>query len=340
MDRFTRLRAGATHTTRILEVGPSHAPIAARADGWRSETVDHTDTESLRTKYAAMGVSTARIEEVDHVWQGGRLDECIPADRHGAYDLLIASHVVEHLPDLVGLLASAEKLLAAGGAISLAVPDKRYCFDFFKPLTTTGDLLAANAATRTPGGSIHSRRTAWNHLAYSVTLDNTIAWGQHPVANPRFIHNFQDAEQAMRAWRDDGSQPYADYHAWQFTPSSFALIILELGMIGAIDWHIESQSPAEGCEFFVLLRRGAEKLDANALPLRRMDLLRGTMRELADQLTWFGVVAPATTTPADTSELTAQIQRHDARLTLLEARPPWTHSLAAILRRLVAGRRG
>jgi hypothetical protein len=339
MDRLTRLRAGATQATRILEVGPSHAPAAARADGWRTETVDHTDTESLRAKYAAMGVDTSRIEGVDHVWQGGSLAECIPADRHASYDLLIASHVVEHLPDLVGLMLSAQSLLSPAGAISFAVPDKRYCFDFFKPITTTGDLLAAHAAAKLPTGGIHSRRSAWNHLAYSVTVDNAIAWGQHPVSTPRFIHNFQDAEQAMAAWRDDGSQPYADYHAWQFTPSSFALIILELGMIGAIDWHIAEQTEAEGCEFFALLRRGAERPDPAALQLRRMDLLRGTMREMAEQLTWFGIVKPTTPAPADTGELTAQLQRHEARLALLEARPPWTQSLAAIVRRIAGMRR-
>ncbi len=333
MDRFTRLLAGADRATRILEIGPSHAPVAARADGWNTRIVDHDTADGLRAKYRAIGVETARIEEVDYIWHGGPLDGIVP---QGSFDLLIASHVVEHIPDLAGFLKGLESVMAPTGQVSFAVPDKRYCFDVFKPLATTGDLLAAL------GTSLHSKRSAWNHPAYSVTYDGVIAWGQHPVNEARFIHDFGDAQKSLAAWTEDG--PYQDYHAWQFTPSSFALIILELGAAGYIDWHIAELTGAEGCEFFVLLRRGAEQLAPPELAACRMTLLRQAQREIADGLTFQGLAPAASTAPitgrgsADTrlAALENAMALQNARLLLLLQTPAWVRGLAAILRRVAA----
>ena len=56
---------------KIVELGPSHAPIAAKRDGWRVVVVDHAPREALVDKYEGHpGVDTSRIEEVDVVWAG------------------------------------------------------------------------------------------------------------------------------------------------------------------------------------------------------------------------------------------------------------------------------
>lgn len=281
MDRNALLLGDASRTTRILEIGPSHAPVAAKRAGWNAYVVDHADAEALRAKYAAMDVDTAGIEEVDTVWHGGRLDDAIPAAEHGSFGRLIASHVIEHIPDPVTFLASAQRLLAPGGAIALAVPDKRYCFDLFKPVSTTGDLLAAHDPH---GPGRHSARTQFHQVAYSAFVDGAGAWGQHPVARASLINTLPEALAAFAGTRSDAASDYVDAHAWQFTPSAFCLAILELAEAGLIDWHIAHCTPAMGAEFIATLHRGRLQWPSDAArEAERLRLLLAIQVELREQ---------------------------------------------------------
>ena len=92
---------------------------------------------------------------------------------HGTFDAFIASHVIEHTPDLIDFLQTSEILLKSSGVVVLAIPDKRYCFDYFQPLTTPGQVLAAHAE----GRSRHTRRTAFDHVA-SELLIPSMKYGQ------------------------------------------------------------------------------------------------------------------------------------------------------------------
>jgi len=49
------------------------------------------------------------------------------------FDYCLASHVIEHIPNPIAFFQSIAHLLKPGGVLSLAVPDKRYTFDFFQP---------------------------------------------------------------------------------------------------------------------------------------------------------------------------------------------------------------
>ncbi|MBN8891089.1 MAG: methyltransferase domain-containing protein [Rhodospirillales bacterium] len=334
MDRTTRLLSGATHATRIIEIGPSHAPIAPKQGGWNARVVDHASQAELRAKYAGFHVDLDAIEAVDYVWAGGTLEAAIPQADHGRFDLLIASHVIEHLPDLAGFLLSAQTVMAADGALSLAVPDKRYCFDYYKPWSTTGDVLAGHSAGR------HGKRTAWNHLAYSISMDGAIAWGQHPTQAPKFLHDFADAQAAMQIWQDTPDAPYVDYHAWQFTPASFALIVLELAQLGIIDWHIDTLHDTAGCEFIVLLKRGRESFATpQHLQAARMALLDRTLLEARAQIDEARFLDPVPETaghpPADSAALRQVIDLLHAqslRLAELEAVAAWNRKALLPLR--------
>ena len=281
MDRIARLLSTSDRSSQILEIGPSHAPIAPKSAGWNSFVVDHSSQEELRQKYAGLDLDLDAIEPVDAVWQSGPLHDAIPPEQHGRFDTLIASHVIEHIPDIAGFLVSASRLLNPNGTVVLAIPDRRYCFDYFKPHTTTGDVLQAHAGQRTH----HARRTVWDHMAYSVTLDGITAWGQHPVGEARFISPFAHAADMQAMFSDDNTGPYLDCHAWHFTPVGFALVVLELGQLGVIDWRIDALHGPEGCEFYAVLRRGAERIeDPGTLQERRMLLLRQQLREMREQI--------------------------------------------------------
>jgi SAM-dependent methyltransferase len=264
---------------RVIELGPLDKPVVAKRDGWKTFVVDHATREELVEKYRTdPNVDVNQIEEVDAVWRHGSLDEAIP--ERGSFDACIASHVIEHLPDPIGFLQSLERILMPDGVVSLVVPDKRFCFDFFEQVSSVGDLLAAHAGT----ARRHSRGTRFDFEAYSVTSRGEIYWSQQrQVTDIAFVHPLRRAKDSFEAHGESEDDEYVDLHAWYFTPNSFELALLELGALGEIDFQIDRLLPTAGCEFHATLRRGKPRLRNEELSSRRLELLRGMVYEVREQ---------------------------------------------------------
>jgi SAM-dependent methyltransferase len=295
MDRIARLLGAATRSQRIVEIGAGYCPVAPKADGWQTHVVDHASRDDLQTKYASANVDVGVIEDVDTIWHKGPLHEAVPSMLIGQVDVIIASHVLEHIPDLIGFLDSASRLVGPGGSLSVALPDRRYCFDCFKPWTTTGDLLEAHDQHLCR----HSLKTAFNHMAYSAVVDQQLAWGPRPIAVPVLMDDFKAAADTVTLFQNQTNGPYADYHAWQFTPAGFQLAMLELGALGLIDWYVETLEGPENFEFFVSLRRrGGLRPSLPNLQTQRRDLLIRQLIEAREQIDFMlGTEAQPTPTP-------------------------------------------
>jgi SAM-dependent methyltransferase len=278
MDRLEKLLFEIDRSARILEVGPSYNPVAPKADGWRSFVLDHAAQDELREVYRRHGVAHERVEPVDFVWTGGPIHNAVPATYHGIFDACIASHVLEHLPDPIGFFHSVNRLLAADGVLSLAIPDKRYCFDYFRPLTLTPAWIEAfeQKATR------HSRRAVFECDAYNMRNGDLSAWGRVNLMRPRLRGGLAPAKAAADAAGQLDTDAYVDCHAWCFTPSSFELLMLELSALGLIGFRIAKLFPTDGCEFIVSLRRGRDVAVAE-VETRRLELLKAMVDELGDQ---------------------------------------------------------
>ena len=82
-----------------LEIGPSLNPIAPKKKGFNVHILDHASSEELRHRYQGHGVNLDNIEEVDFVWNGETFYELI--GKSNCYDWIIASHVIEYVPDLI-----------------------------------------------------------------------------------------------------------------------------------------------------------------------------------------------------------------------------------------------
>jgi SAM-dependent methyltransferase len=283
--RVEMLRGPINRTSSIVEVGASFSPIAPKSEGWNTKTIDAATRPELVDKYRGQpGVDADRIEDVDFVWCGGPLSGAVPSELHGTFDAFIASHVIEHTPDLLAFLDSAATLLRATGVVILAVPDKRFCFDYFRPLATTGDVLASHVLRR----SRHTKQSIFNHCAYAVLVNGTIAWSQHSVENFAFYDSLESAYSTFLTCGEDDASPYVDVHAWQFTPASFELLLLELARLKFTDWRVDWIGPASGCEFHVWLRRGgaeaAAALSESDLNRQRLALLKRTLAEAKQQI--------------------------------------------------------
>lgn len=82
-------------------------------------------------------------------------------------DYVVASHVVEHVPDLAGWLEEVNASLKIGGRLLLVVPDKRFTFDILRPLTTYSEIITAYKEQRRRPGL----RSMCDHFANVVHAD-------------------------------------------------------------------------------------------------------------------------------------------------------------------------
>jgi hypothetical protein len=322
LNRSARLLGTVTRSQQILEMGPGYSPIAPKAGGWQAHVVDHATRDELRSKYAPADVDIDLIEDVDTVWRDGQLHEAVPVDLLDRVDLIIASHVLEHIPDLIGFLQSASRLVRLGGSLSVALPDRRYCFDCFRPWTTTGGLLEAHQRNLTR----HSLNTAYDHMAYSATVDGQLAWGPHPIGQPLLMDPFEAAARTagLSNARVDG--PYQDYHAWQFTPAGFRLAMLEVAALGISDWQVTELHGPENFEFFAVMRRGSVKRsDPVSLQAERQRLLLAQLAETREQIDFILTAAQATAERevGAHQQLTAKLADHDRQLQELAETFAW-----------------
>lgn len=255
-----------------LEIGASYCPVAPKKAGHRVEVLDHANAATLKEKYQGHNVDISNIEEVDYVWSGEPLHELTGKENY--YDWIVASHVIEHTPDFVSFLQQCEIMLKPDGLLCLAVPDHRYCFDVFRPASTPGDVIQAYLEKRRR----HSLGAIWDHFSMITKKGDTVAWfkGHHGVYH--FIHpNLSDAR-AMLVRAQESSE-YIDVHNWRFTPSSFKLIVND---IGALDYTTLSASTffeTVGCEFITQLKKGSANFFDGG---EREDLIRRMLNESLD----------------------------------------------------------
>jgi O-antigen biosynthesis protein len=252
-----------------LEIGPSHNPIASKKAGYKVHVLDHAAADELRVKYTGHSVNLNNIEEVDFVWRGEPLTELI--GRNHCYDWIIASHVIEHVTDLVGFLRECEKLLTPNGVISLVVPDKRFCFDYYRTLTNTGDALQAFTENRVR----HSPGTVFDHFVNESKMgENANTWSEHDKGDIQMTHSFEKAE---RFWKEAlKNDTYIDAHSWKFTPSSFRIILNDLQRLGLTELAELGGFETVGFEFWITLG----KRQPNSVIYDRQALNRKMVQEL------------------------------------------------------------
>ena len=113
-----------------------------------------------------------------------------------------------------------------------------------------------------------------------MTLRGQPGWAAGAAADElTFAHPPGRAKQVFDAVcrPEDG---YRDAHAWQFTPASFELLILDLAQAGVCDWQVAWVRPTPAVEFLGRLEPGRSQFaDAAALQRERLRLLREMARE-------------------------------------------------------------
>jgi predicted SAM-dependent methyltransferase len=286
MSRLDFLQRNLNKNMSGLEIGPWFNPICPKKNGWNIDILDFSDTDDLITRAATHSSEDIRnrakdIETVDMVWSGEPIDELCKKKRKKKYDYVVASHLVEHLPDFIGFFQQVSRLLNPSGIISMAVPDMRKCFDVFKYPSTTDQMLAAYRQK-------HRRHTAENlfsAMANGVNRSGSYSWTDGNRESIRFSDTLD------RAWdyyqiesKKSNDAPYVDMHAWYFTPSSFKLLFLELNALGLVDYSPLEICLARGSEFLVQLTRANQTWTSEELNKLRIELHMAIRHELAEEI--------------------------------------------------------
>lgn len=254
---------------RTLEIGPLDVPLVT-SDMAEVRYVDVVDRDRLVAQFSEdPSVETDQIPEIHH-WltrddgSVSTLAEAVAAD--GRFHHVVASHVVEHVPDLVGWLHDVASVLDDDGNLLLVVPDRRFCFDARRSPATVGQVLQAYY----DGDRIPSVRAVYDHLRSSVDFPVDQAWrGTWPPGPPIY-----DLEAAMPHVELQRRGEYVDSHVWPMTPCSFLDILSDLLAAGLVDFTVEriTPTPEMAYEFYAVLQRLPRDGDREAL--RRTEAVR------------------------------------------------------------------
>jgi len=306
LSRRDKLLTGIDITrSRGLELGPLHRPLLKRPEA-RVFYVDHCSTADLKAKYALdSGVPAGSIVEVDYVWSQGSLRDAVGPE--ASFDYVLASHVIEHVPDLIGWIQDIAEVLAPGGKLCLAIPDKRYTFDIARAVTPVSILIEDHLLRRvTP-----SPHAVFDHLAGAVSIDPETAWsiGFDPKRHPKH-HSLEEA--FTRAHSQNATPSYPDVHVTVMTPSSFLDIVRTLATLDSFPYRVAQFFPTafNEAEFIVQL----EKLD----PTLPAEACRVSVLASVDRL-----VDTASTPPADLETLCAALKEREEAIAAMRSSVSW-----------------
>jgi hypothetical protein len=145
-------------------------------------------------------------------------------------------------------------VLKPGGIVAMAIPDRRYCFDYFRGHSITGDFIAAffEGRERPTAAQVFSQAS----LDARWRSDGRELHAFSPHEDPSHIVPTGSLEWAFQQWKTIRSAPdnfYTDVHCWTFTPSSLELILRDLQFLGLLRLRVENICGPSGCEFYVRL---------------------------------------------------------------------------------------
>jgi SAM-dependent methyltransferase len=276
-------------TMRGLEIGPLAAP-RVRKDQGDVFYVDHTDTEGLRRKYADNSVLKEYLDQIVDI-------DCVVRDGLGIhealadqapFDYVIASHLIEHIPDPVTWLSDIASVLRPSGILSLVIPDKRFTFDINRRTTEIGELVDAHLRR------LHrpSLRQAYDFISKEITemVDPSAVWAGTADFAGVVRSDVPDPDvAALQLCRTiESSDQYVDVHCSVFTPESFLGLYEKLARLGLIEFEVAHFVPTEfnQLEFHISLRRSDDSLDRNSVTERQLASVHRARQSTADSASW------------------------------------------------------
>lgn len=209
-----------------IEIGPLHLPMTIPAHA-RARYVDRMSVEDLRREYPEL--ADWNLTRVDIVDNGEKL-ATIAAE---SQDFIIANHFLEHTENPIGTIQTHLGKLKPGGILFYAVPDKRFTFDYRRPVTPLEHMAADYE--QGPERSRAEHFEQWTRLV------------------PGEIHPEATEEEILARARELDAEDYSIHmHVW--TQAEFLALILDVRARTEGAFDIEAAA-RQGIEFMVVLRK-------------------------------------------------------------------------------------
>jgi SAM-dependent methyltransferase len=233
------------HECSILEIGALDTPVY-RPHEQSIRFLDWYTTEELR-----VFLKDRPNRNFEHV---------VPVDfpvkdrffsRHleDRFDLVIANHVVEHIPDLIGWFHEVENVLAPGGRLLIAVPDRRFTFDILRSPSDAIELIRCHDEGL-------EKPTCWQivrDLYYHRPINAEQVWsGTHKQHLDTRRHSMKDALETAKRLAEE----YQSVHCHVFSHDTFPALWQDLADSGLVHMEIEALQGVirQSNEFLVLLK--------------------------------------------------------------------------------------
>ncbi len=221
-----------------LEIGALHFPLPTPPHV-SVRYVDRMSADELRTEYPELeGREPIPVDVIDN----GELLETISDN---SQDFIVANHFLEHCEDPIGTIETHLGKLKPGGVLFYTVPDKRYTFDFRRPLTPLEHMVEDHEQ-----GPERSRREHYVEWARLVVDEESPAVGTAEQA--------QSDEWVAKQSRELEATAYSIHmHVW--TQAEFLKLILHCRERFDEAFDIEAAARS-GIEFVVVLRKAGTAL--------------------------------------------------------------------------------
>jgi SAM-dependent methyltransferase len=272
-DRYQLLTAGIEpESQKGLEFGALNNPTFNPSRG-DVRFVDFADNANLREQHRAFPERINALVEVTYIWSGsGSLADVIGTGE--LFDWAIASHVIEHVPNILGWLSGIAEVLRPGAVFNLAIPDCRFTFDVDCPRSTIGQVIEADLLRyRYP-----SIRQVFDYCFHAKAIEPGAIWqSQTDVKSlPAFA-----GEGASRLAYDHARSilskgEYIDSHCWIVTPLSYVGILEGLSSLGIMPPLIPTSfnsTEIGGFEFFCSFRRADAMIASDILTREQLTAL-------------------------------------------------------------------
>lgn len=240
----------------ILEISPCFFPLLDKCDSFNLYYCDRVEFETIVEREENNDYRkklNLDVLPIDFVWQDGMaLKLCSP---HNQYDLIVASHVMEHVPDYLSWLWELYTMLKIGGEVRLVLPDAHKSGEFIRTLSTAAYAYECfvNKQTRSSPSQVFDGLlsiTEWNGKLYKRDLLNYKRWYKFDETVRLGIESFER---------------HIDIHCWAWTPESFEdnIKILTESKLIPFDFIATKPGKMPGAvcdEFSVIFRKSKEKL--------------------------------------------------------------------------------
>ncbi|MFY9228218.1 MAG: methyltransferase domain-containing protein [Candidatus Microsaccharimonas sp.] len=241
-------------TDRILEFGPLNWPMVKKSDHPNTYYADIRNSDDIKKLYTGndylestgIRIDIDTIVDIDYVIKGTYKDSFKGVEK---FDVIVMSHVIEHIPDIVNFFQEVTGLLKKNGKLVIIYPDVRYCFDHFRNGTTFVDAYSAYVEKR---------------MNYSAVFDfvNNVVHENDPKyfwndKSQNDILPTTDFSKTIQAYKNAKKDELPDdVHFWPFADYQFVKFLYDLdrAQLSAfeIDEFYETQENTQ--EFMTILR--------------------------------------------------------------------------------------